>query len=88
MKVFRNTETGEKVYSLAPKRGNRAHAKKKVQKLNEILRAFEDLDVDFDFLGSRPDKVRLTRMLFIILHSIYYYTNLFFTVHTIHHIFI
>lgn len=60
---FRNKETGESVFALAAKRGNRAYAAKKGQKLNELLKCVEKCELDRLAPGRRSN-YRFTRVLF------------------------
>lgn len=63
---FLNTESGEKIYALVRKRGNRAYAAKKTEQKSKLCRALDGKEFDHP-IGGRGD-VRMTRLLFITVN--------------------
>ncbi|MBQ7701721.1 MAG: hypothetical protein IJT54_04880 [Candidatus Methanomethylophilaceae archaeon] len=64
--VFRDVETGDEIYALGRKRGNKAYAAKKTEQKNKLCRALDGKEFDYP-IGGRGD-VRMTRLLFITVN--------------------
>jgi hypothetical protein len=65
--VFRNKQTEQLAYALAPKRGNSAYAAKKGDTLNRVLEAMTGKEFDFPVEGLRDSRYRLTKLILVTL---------------------
>ena len=64
--VFKNLQTGEEIYALSCKRGNKVYATRKTQQKNEILDALDGKEFDSPMKGF-PNR-RWTRLLMVTVN--------------------
>lgn len=64
--LFLNMESGERIYALVRKRGNKAYAARKTEQKNKLCRALDGKEFDHP-IGGRGN-LRMTRLLFITVN--------------------